>query len=143
MNNKILELINERTQKLNKLWEEEDKIQEEYLKKLEELLPYDNKYIKIVRELDYTMYFKVSSITISKEQISIGGICFLGSKSPYMDENFLSFRGYQQTSYDIRNSKNLKKIINCIHIITKEEYLEAFKQKAKDIEDVINNLTDE
>ena len=38
MKNKILELINERTQKLGKLWEEEDKIQEEYLKKIEELL---------------------------------------------------------------------------------------------------------
>ena len=111
MENKILQLINERDRKLNNLWDEEDKIYKEYLQKIEDLLPYNNKYIKIVREHDYTMYFKVSSITISEEQISIGGICFLGSKSPYMDEKFLSFRGYQQTSYDIRNSKNLEKII--------------------------------
>lgn len=143
MKNKILELINERDHKLDNLWDEKNKIYNEYLQKIEELLPYNNKYIKIVREDEYTMYFKVSSITIDKKQISIGGMCFFGDKSPYMDDNFLSFNGYYQTEYDIRNSQNLKKLIDCIHIITKEEYLEAFKQKAKDIEDVINNLTDE
>lgn len=140
MKNKILELIKERDCKLDNLWDEENKIYKEYLQKLEELLPYNNKYIKIVREHDYTMYFKVSSITIDKKQISIGGIWFLGGKSPYMEENYLCFNGYYQTSYEIRN---IKKLIDCIHIITKEEYLEAFKQKAKDIEDVINDLTDE
>ena len=143
MKNEILELINERDRQLDNLWDEENKIYKEFLQKLEELLPYNNKYIKIVREDEYTMYFKVSSITIDKKQISIGGMCFFGDKSPYMDDNFLSFNGYYQTEYDIRNSKNLKKLIDCIHIITKEEYLETFKQKVKDIEDVINNLTDE
>lgn len=140
MKNKILKIIKERDRKLNKLWDEENKIHQEYLQKIEDLLPYNNKYIKIVREHDYTMYFKVSSITIDKKQISIGGIWFLGGKSPYMEENYLCFKGYYQTSYEIRN---IKKLIDCIHIITKEEYLEAFKQKAKDIEDDINNLTDE
>lgn len=140
MKNKILKLINERDRKLNNLWDEEDKIQNEYRQKLEGLLPYNNKYIKIVREHEYTMYFKVSSITIDNKQISIGGIWFLGGKSPYMEENYLCFRGYYQTQYDIRN---IEKLIDCIHVITKEEYLEAFKQKAKDIEDVINNLPNE
>lgn len=140
MKTKILKLINERDRKLNNLWDEEYKIHQEYLQKLEELLPYNNKYIKIVRKYDYTMYFKVSSITIDKKQIKIGGIWFLGGKSPYMDENFLNFKGYYQTECDIRD---IEKLIDCIHIITKEEYLEAFKQKAKDIEDAINNLTDE
>lgn len=140
MKNKILKLINERDRKLNNLWDEEDKIQNEYLQKMEDILPYNNKYIKIVREHEYTMYFKVSSITIDNKQISIGGIWFLGGKSPYMEENYLCFRGYYQTQYDIRN---IEKLIDCIHVITKEEYLEAFKQKAKDIEDVINNLPNE
>lgn len=140
MKNEILKLINERDRKLDNLWDEENKIYKEYLQKLEELLPYNNKYIKIVREDEYTMYFKVSSITIDKKQISIGGMCFFGDKSPYMEDNFLSFNGYYQTEYEMRN---IKKLINCIHIITKEEYLEAFKQKAKDIEDMINDLTDE
>ena len=140
MKNKILELIKERDRKLDNLWDEENKIYKEYLQKLEELLPYNNKYIKIVREDEYTMYFKVSSITIDKKQISIGGMCFFGDKSPYMEDNFLSFNGYYQTEYEMRN---IKKLIDCIHIITKEEYLEAFKQKAKDIEDMINDLTDE
>lgn len=139
MKNKILKLINERDRKLNNLWDEEDKIYKEYLQKLEELLPYNNKYIKIVREDEYTMYFKVSSITIDKKQISIGGMCFFGDKSPYMEDNFLSFNGYYQTQYDIRN---IEKLIDCIHVITKEEYLEAFKQKAKDMENIINNLTE-
>lgn len=137
MKNEILKLINERDRKLNNLWDEEDKIQQEYLQKMEDILPYNNKYIKIVREHEYTMYFKVSSITIDNKQISIGGIWFLGGKSPYMEENYLCFRGYYQTQYDIRS---IDKLIDCIHVITKEEYLEAFKQKAKDIEDVINNL---
>lgn len=140
MKNEILKLINERDRKLDNLWDEENKIYKEYLQKLEELLPYNNKYIKIVREDEYTMYFKVSSITIDKKQISIGGMCFFGDKSPYMEDNFLSFNGYYQTEYEMRN---IKKLIDCIHIITKEEYLEAFKQKAKDIENVINDLTDE
>jgi hypothetical protein len=139
MKNKILKLINERDRKLNNLWDEEDKIHQEYLQKIEDLLPYNNKYIKIDREHEYTMYFKVSSITIDNKQISIGGIWFLGGKSPYMEENYLCFRGYYQTQYDIRN---IEKLIDCIHVITKEEYLEAFKQKAKDIEDVINSLID-
>lgn len=140
MKNKILKLINERDRKLNNLWDEEDKIYKEYLQKMEDLLPYNNKYIKIVREHEYTMYFKVSSITIDNKQISIGGLWFLGGKSPYMEENYLCFRGHYQTQYDIRN---IEKLIDCIHVITKEEYLEAFKQKAKDIEDVINNLPNE
>lgn len=140
MKNEILKLINERDRKMDNLWDEENKIYKEYLQKLEELLPYNNKYIKIVREDEYTMYFKVSSITIDKKQISIGGMCFFGDKSPYMEDNFLSFNGYYQTEYEMRN---IKKLIDCIHIITKEEYLEAFKQKAKDIEDMINDLTDE
>ena len=140
MKNEILKLINERDRKLDNLWDEENKIYKEYLQKLEELLPYNNKYIKIVREDEYTMYFKVSSITIDKKQISIGGMCFFGDKSPYMEDNFLSFNGYYQTEYEMRN---IKKLIDCIHIITKEEYLEAFKQKAKDIENIINDLTDE
>lgn len=140
MKNKILEIIKERDRKLDNLWDEENKIYKEYLQKLEELLPYNNKYIKIVRENEYTMYFKVSSITIDEKEIHIGGIWFLGGKSPYMEENYLCFKGYYQTEYDIRNIKNLKKLIDCIHIITKEEYLEAFKQKAKDMENLINNL---
>lgn len=140
MKNKILELINERTQKLSKLWDEENKIQDEYLKKIEDLLPYNNKFIKIVQEDRDTMYFKVSSIILDQKQISIGGIWFIGCNSPYIEDNFLSFDGYYQTHYDILN---IEKLIDSIHIITKEEYLEAYKQKAKDIEDVINNLTDE
>lgn len=40
MKNKILKLINERDRKLNNLWDEEDKIQNEYRQKLEGLLPY-------------------------------------------------------------------------------------------------------
>lgn len=140
MKNKILATIKERDRKLKDLLNEEDKIQAEYLQKLGELLPYKNKFIKIEEEdNDITIYFKVSSITVTEEHISIGGVWFIGCKSPYTDANFLSFDGYYQTKYLMRN---IERLINSIHIITKEEYLEAFKQKAKDMENLINNLAE-
>ena len=139
MKNKILAIIKERDNKLNDLLNEEDKIQAEYLQKIGELLPYKNKFIKIVQQDNDTIYFKVSSITVTEEHISIGGVWFIGCKSPYTGANFLSFDGYYQTEFLMRN---IEKLINSIHIITKEEYLEAFKQKAKDMETLINNLTE-
>ena len=129
MENKLVNLIAERTKKLEKIWSEYDAVEEEYDKKIADILPYKNKFIKITREDEYTQFCKVTDISIDKQKLYISGFWFFGDISVYTRENFLKYEHYMY-SYYIRD---IEKLVKSIEIITKEEYIEAYKKLSNDL----------
>lgn len=129
MENNLVNLIAERTKKLEKIWSEYDAVQEEYNKKIADILPYKDKYIKITRENEYTQFCKVTDISIDKEKLYISGFWFFGDISVYTRENFLKYQHYMY-SYYIRD---IEKLVKSIEIITKEVYIEAYKKLSNDL----------
>ena len=103
--------------------------EEEYNKKIADILPYKDKYIKMTKEDDYIRFCKVSDISVDKQKIYIHGLWFSGDISEYTNENFLNFQ-YDMYSYYIRD---IEKLVKSIEIITKEEYIEAFKKLSNDL----------
>ena len=129
MENKLVNLIAEQTKQLEKIWSEYDAVKEEYNKKIADILPYKDKYIKMTKEDDYTRFCKVSDISVDKQKIYIHGLWFSGDISEYTRENFLNFQ-YDMYSYYIRY---IEKLVKSIEIITKEEYIEAYKKLSNDL----------
>ena len=129
MENILAKVIEERDSKLSKIWNEYDGVAEEYNKKIADILPYKDKYIRITIEGDYTRYCKVTGITINKEKLTIWGLWYTGEVSEYAYDNFLKFE-YGTHIYNIRDIENL---VNSIEIITKEEYFEFYKKLSNEI----------
>ena len=129
MENKLVNLITEQTKQLEKIWSEYEAVKEEYNKKIADILPYKDKYIKMTKEDDYIRFCKVSDISVDKQKIYIHGLWFSGDISEYTNENFLNFQ-YDMYSYYIRD---IEKLVKSIEIITKEEYIEAFKKLSNDL----------
>ena len=129
MENKLVNLITEQTKQLEKIWSEYEAVKEEYNKKIADILPYKDKYIKMTKEDDYIRFCKVSDISVDKQKIYIHGLWFSGDISEYTNENFLNFQ-YDIYSYYIRD---IEKLVKSIEIITKEEYIEAFKKLSNDL----------
>ena len=128
MENKLVNLITEQTKQLEKIWSEYEAVKEEYNKKIADILPYKDKYIKITRENEYTQFCKVTDISIDKEKLYISGFWFFGDISVYTRENFLKYQHYMY-SYYIRD---IEKLVKSIEIITKEVYIEAYKKLSND-----------
>lgn len=142
MKEKIVELIKERDNKIDSVFAEIDTIKEEYSKQLKEVLPYEGKYIKITRDDHYDNYFKVSSIVIDgkSDKFRIHGKFFFGDISTPYDEKFVNFDDYQTSEFELRN---IEEIVNCIEIITKEEFINAYRNLVKGIEKhLIEDLDD-
>ena len=129
MENKFVNLIAERTKQLEKIWKKYDAVEEEYNKKIADILPYKNKFIKITNENDYIRFCKVTDISVDKQKLYIWGFWFFGDISQYTNENFLKYH-YCTDSYNIRD---IEKLVKSIEIITKEEYIEAFKKLSNDL----------
>ena len=129
MENKLTNLIAEQNKQLEKIWNKYDAVKEEYNKKIVDILPYKNKFIKITREDEYTQFCKVTDISIDKQKLYISGFWFFGDISVYTRENFLKYEHYMY-SYYIRD---IEKLVKSIEIITKEEYIEAYKKLSNDL----------
>ena len=129
MVNKLVELINERSKQLDKIWSEHDCINKKYNQKIADILPYKDKYIKIISSNNHIKFCKVIDISVDREQINIYGLYFFGSVSEYYKENFVSYE-YNMFSYYIRD---IEKSINSIQIITKDEYIESYKKLSNDL----------
>ena len=129
MENKLVNLIAERTKQLEKIWSEYDAVEEKYDKKIADILPYKDKFIKITRENEYTEFCKVTDISIDKQKLYISGLWFFGDISEYTNENFLRYQ-YNMYSYYIRD---IEKLVKSIEIITKDEYIESYKKLSNDL----------
>ena len=142
MKEKIAELIKERNNKIDRIYTEIDTIQDEYHKQLKELLPYEGKYIKITRYNHYDQYFKVTSFVIDgkRDKFRIYGKFFTGDISTPYDEKFVKFDDYQSSEYELRD---IEKIVKGIEIITKEEFINTYRNLVEGIEKhLIENLND-
>lgn len=142
MKEKIAELIKERDKKIDSIYTEIDTILDEYHKQLKELLPYEGKYIKITRDNHYDNYFKVSKIVIDgkRDKFRIHGKFFFGDISTPYDEKFVNFDDYETVEFELRD---IEKIVNGIEIITKEEFINAYRNLVKGIEKhLIEDLED-
>ena len=129
MVNKLVELINERSKQLDKIRSEHDYINKKYNQKIADILPYKDKYIKITKEYEYIQFCKVTDISVDNQKLYIDGFWFFGDISEYTRENFLKYEHYMY-SYYIRDIENL---VKSIEIITKEEYIEAYKKLSNDL----------
>lgn len=129
MENKLVNLIAERNKKLEKIWNKYDTVGEEYNQKIADILPYKDKYIKITKENDCIRFCKVTDISIDKQKLYIWGFWFFGDISVYTKENFLTYH-YSTDSCYIRD---IEKLVKSIEIITKEEYIEAYKKLSNDL----------
>ena len=142
MKEKIVELIKERNNKIDSVLTEIDSIKNEYRKKLKELLPYEGKYIKITRDNHYDNYFKVSKIVIDgkNDKFRIHGKFFFGDISTPYDEKFVNFDDYRMSEFELRD---IERIVNGIEIITKEEFINAYRNLVEGIEKhLIEDLDD-
>lgn len=142
MKEKIKKLIQERDNKIDSVLAEIDTIKDEYHKQLKELLPYEGKYIKITRDNNYDNYFKVTSIVIdgNRNKFRIHGKFFFGDISTPYDEKFVKFDDYQMAEFELRY---IEEIVNGIEIITKEEFINAYRNLVEGIEKhLIEDLDD-
>jgi hypothetical protein len=142
MKEKIAELIKERNNRIDSIYTEINTIQDEYHKQLKELLPYEGKYIKIKCYNHYDRYFKVTSIVVDgmNDKFRIHGKFITGDISTPYDEKFVKFDDYQTVEYDLRD---IEKIVNGIEIITKEEFINAYRNLVEGIEKhLIEDLDD-
>lgn len=129
MVNKLVELINERSKQLDKIWSEHDCINKKYNQKIADILPYKDKYIKIISSNNHIKFCKVIDISVDREQINIYGLYFFGSVFEYYKEDFISYK-YNMFSYHIRD---IEESIDSIQIITKDEYIESYKKLSDDL----------
>lgn len=129
MENKLTNLIAEQNKQLEKIWNKYDAVKEEYNKKIADILPYKDKYIKITKEYECIQFCKVTDISVDNQKLYISGFWFFGDISVYTRENFLKYVHYMY-SYYIRD---IEKLVKSIEIITKEEYIEAFKNLSNDL----------
>lgn len=136
MENKLTKLIKKRNKQLEKIWSTYESVQEEYNQKIADILPYKDKYIKIVKDNDFQKYCKVTDISADREKIYISGFWFFGDISVYTKENFFTYR-YDLCSYYIRD---LNSLINSIKFITKDEFIEEYKKLTNDLLVDINQM---
>jgi hypothetical protein len=127
--NKLAELIEERTKQLDEIWRTYESVEEEYNQKMADILPYKDKYIKIVKDNDFQKYCKVTDISADRQKIYIYGLWFFGDISEYTKENFFTYK-YDLCSYYIRD---LNSWVNSIKIITKDEFIEEYKKLSNDL----------
>lgn len=142
MKEKITKLIKERNNKIDSVLAEIDTIEDEYYRKLKEVLPYEGKYVKITRDNNYDNYFKVTSIVIdgNRNKFRIHGNCFFGDISTPYDEKFVKFNDCQMAEFELRD---IEKIVKGIEIITKEEFINAYRNLVEGIEKhLIEDLDD-
>lgn len=142
MEEKITKLIKERDKKIDSVLAEIDSIKDEYSKQLKEILPYEGKYIKITRDDHYDNYFKVSKIVIDgkRDKFRIHGKFFFGDISTPYDEKFVNFDDYEMSEFELRD---IEEIVNGIEIITKEEFINAYRNLVEGIEKhLIEDLED-
>ncbi len=142
MKEKITKLIKERDKKIDSVLTEIDNIKNEYSKKLKKLLPYEGKYIKITRDNHYDNYFKVSKIVIDgkNDKFRIHGKFITGDISTPYDEKFVNFDDYRMSEFELRD---IERIVNGIEIITKEEFINAYRNLVEGIEKhLIEDLDD-
>jgi hypothetical protein len=125
-------------EEIKKLQEEKDKAYDEFRKaydqkckeyndKLLELLPYQDRYIKITDDVIYCepQYIKVREIFKHGNNIVIRGYGFTGEFTEYADATWFDWS--YMTSYDFEIYQ-IEDKVKCIEIISESEFTNAFNR---------------
>lgn len=110
-----------------------DKACEEFKNKLEELLPYKDKYLHIkdtVKDLEIYLrvdeMFQTKAFSGDRNVILLRGYGFYSNFTEYADATFVHWDFFMEHNIDISGTWNLEEQINNIRIITEEEFNKAF-----------------